>query len=88
MTVAEQNELAALRARVAQIDAEAAEKRAAALNKPLTFKVGQSGAVSVYGMQRFPTTLYANQWERLIKNIPALQAFIASHSAELAVKDA
>ncbi len=31
----------------------------------LTYKVSSKGAVSVYGMGRFPVTLYAEQWERL-----------------------
>ena len=31
----------------------------------LTYKVSAKGALSVYGMGRFPVTLYAEQWERL-----------------------
>ena len=34
-------------------------------NGKLTYKVSSKGAVSVYGMGRFPVTLYAEQWERL-----------------------
>ena len=34
-------------------------------NAKLTYKVSGKGAVSVYGMGRFPVTLYAEQWERL-----------------------
>ncbi len=34
----------------------------------LTYKVSSKGAVSVYGMGRFPVTLYAEQWERLDSN--------------------
>ncbi len=34
-------------------------------NGQLTLKVSSKGAVSVYGMGRFPVTLYAEQWERL-----------------------
>jgi hypothetical protein len=37
------------------------------VGKPLSFKVSEKGAVSVYGLQRFPITLYSNQWERLLK---------------------
>ena len=33
--------------------------------RTITYKVSQKGAVSVYGMGRFPVTLYAEQWERL-----------------------
>jgi hypothetical protein len=31
----------------------------------ITYKVSEKGALSVYGMGRFPVTLYAEQWERL-----------------------
>ena len=34
-------------------------------NGQLTFKVSPKGAMSIYGMGRFPVTLYAAQWERL-----------------------
>ena len=34
-------------------------------NGQLTYKVSPKGAMSVYGMGRFPVTLYAEQWERL-----------------------
>ena len=37
------------------------------VGKALSFKVSEKGAVSVYGLQRFPITLYSNQWERLLK---------------------
>lgn len=74
----------------------------AALNKPkaISFKVtaqkmnektgkleGTSGAISIYGLGRFPITLYRSQAERLIDNIPALQAFIAANASLLATKD-
>ncbi|RMF87619.1 MAG: hypothetical protein D6741_20330, partial [Planctomycetota bacterium] len=38
----------------------------AASPPPLYCKVSQKGAVSVYGLQRMPVTLYADQWERLL----------------------
>ena len=34
-------------------------------NVQITYKVSEKGALSVYGMGRFPVTLYAEQWERL-----------------------
>lgn len=53
-----------------EIQPDEAAKLISALNgnaKPmtLTYKVSGKGAVSVYGMGRFPVTLYAEQWERL-----------------------
>jgi hypothetical protein len=45
---------------------------------PLFCKIGEKGAVSVYGLNspRFPVTLYAAQWERLAEFIPSVLAFI------------
>lgn len=58
----------------AQIDALKAQ-----LPKPFTMKVGDKGGVSVYMGSRFPVTLYAEQWEHLIKNIDKITAFIAAN---------
>jgi hypothetical protein len=58
-----------------------------ARNAKISFKVSEKKAVSCYGMGRFPITLYKGQWERLIEVIPQLQAFIAEHASELAVKE-
>lgn len=52
----------------------------------LTCKVSEKGAVSVYGIGRFPTTLYSQQWERLIAFVPELQAFMLANKASLATK--
>lgn len=49
----------------------------------LSFKVSEKGAVSVYGMGRFPVTLYVEQWKTLLDSADALRAFIAEHAAEL-----
>jgi len=52
----------------------------------LTAKVSAKGAVSVYGLQRFPVTLYAEQWEALLEKAPSIQAFIKANRAQLATK--
>ena len=52
--------------RVQQLEEENAQlKTQASSGSSLTMKVSQKGAVSVYGMGRFPVTLYADQWKRL-----------------------
>ncbi len=51
--------------------------------KPITFKVSEKGALSLYGLQRFPVTLYRPQWERVIAAVPELQKFIEAHKDEL-----
>ena len=47
---------------------------------------GTDGAISAYGLGRFPVTLYRGQWERLISHAPAIKAFIEANAALLAVK--
>ena len=46
-------------------------------------KVSQKGALSLYGLQRMPVTLYIEQWERLLGFSDELQAFLKEHDAEL-----
>lgn len=53
----------------------------------LSFKVGEKGGISVYGLNaRFPVTLFIQQWERLIAVIPELQAFAKANEAKLTRK--
>jgi hypothetical protein len=61
----------------------------AAANKPkaISMKVGEKGGLSVYGLGRFPITLYRSQWERLLGCKVQIEAFIATNSALLATKD-
>jgi hypothetical protein len=56
--------------------------------KKITLKVSDKGGLSVYGLGRFPVTLYRSQWERLLAPDTAKQigAFIEANSALLAVK--
>ena len=46
-------------------------------------KVSQKGAVSLYGLQRMPVTLYIEQWERLLGFAGEIRAFLKQHDAEL-----
>lgn len=62
-------------------------KAAAEAKQHFTVKVGAKGGVSVYGLGRFPVTLYAGQWERLIANSNKITVFMEEHKAELASKD-
>lgn len=57
------------------------------VERKLTFKVSPKKAVSVYGLQRFPVTLYKDQWLTLIDNIEVLKEFIKNHENELAQKE-
>ena len=57
-----------------------------ASQRKLTLKVSEKGAVSLYGLGRFPVTLYASQWERLIAFIPEVKAFIDANRGQMAVR--
>ncbi len=67
-----------------------AQLKAAKGNGKITLKVSEKGAVSVYGLGRFPITLYKGQWERLLDNatVEQVKAFIVVHEGELSTKDA
>ena len=60
---------------------------AASKPKALTLKVSEKGALSVYGLGRFPITLYRGQMERLLAHAPTITAFIATNSSLFATKD-
>lgn len=67
------------------------EAKNAELSKPrepgkLRLKVSEKGGVSLYGLGRFPVTLYKEQWLRLIGHGEEIVTFIDEHDAELTVK--
>lgn len=77
-----------LQAQLEALKAEnAALKLKASTPKVLTIKVSEKGGVSVYGLGRFPMTLYKTQMERLIAHVPQITAFIAENAAKLTVKE-
>jgi hypothetical protein len=53
----------------------------------LRLKVSEKGALSVYGMGRFPVTLYKEQWLKLLGMADEIRAFIAANEAQLKAKD-
>jgi hypothetical protein len=53
----------------------------------IRMKVSEKGAVSIYGMGRFPVTLYKEQWVRLLDMSDEIRAFIAANEARLKTKD-
>lgn len=52
----------------------------------ISFKVSEKGAVSVYGLGRFPVTLYKEQWEKLLGRVDDLKEFIKENEAALKTK--
>ena len=53
----------------------------------VSFKVSEKGAVSVYGLGRFPVTLYKEQWARLLDLSDDLRAFIRENESRLKTKE-
>jgi len=78
-----------LKAEIARLTAANAELTAKSeARQHFTLKVSEKGAVSVYGLGRFPVTLYRGQWERLIANVDGIKSFIEANASRLAVKGA
>ena len=49
----------------------------------VTLRVSEKGGVSVYGLGRFPVTLYQEQWEKLLAHVEQIRAFIAENRDHL-----
>ena len=63
----------------------AALKKGAATG--ITMKVSEKGAVSIYGMGRFPVTLYKEQWLKLLAMSDDIRAFIVANEGRLKTKE-
>lgn len=75
------NDINTLKQELAALKAEnEALKNPPKKERTLSFKVSTKGAVSVYGLQKFPVTLYAKQWTKLFATVEALQAFMIEHA--------
>lgn len=54
--------------------------------KGISMKVSEKGGLSVYGLGRFPITLYKEQWSRLLDMSDDIRAFIKANDAQLKTK--
>ena len=54
---------------------------------PTSMKVSEKGAVSVYGLGRFPVTLYQEQWQKLLGMAEEIKTFIAENKERLKTKE-
>jgi len=74
-----------------ELKVEEASKLLGEIEQPkrgaLYCKVSAKGAISVYGLQRMPVTLYVEQWDRLLNFSEDLRAFIKEHDAEFKRKE-
>ncbi len=72
-----------LKARLAELERSQGERRSGALS----FKVSDKGGVSVYGLGRFPVTLYYEQWTRLLDVSDELRKFLEENKSRLKLKE-
>ena len=56
-------------------------------SKGISLKVSEKGGVSVYGMGRFPITLYKEQWTKLLDMADDIRAFIKENDSRLKAKE-
>jgi hypothetical protein len=70
-----------LKARLTELEKQSGRRTGA-----LEFRVGEKGGVSVYGLGRFPVTLYYEQWIRLLDQHDKLRAFLEENKSKLKLK--
>jgi hypothetical protein len=74
-----------LKAEVERLRAEN-ERLKAQRTRGVTLKVSEKGGVSVYGLGRFPVTLYKEQWAKLLDMADDIRAFIRENESKLKAK--
>jgi hypothetical protein len=72
-----------LLARIAELEKQTGSRKRGTLE----FKVGAKGGVSVYGLGRFPVTLYYEQWIRLLDAADGLRSFLEENKCNLKLKE-
>ena len=70
-----------LKAKLAEMEKQVQRKRGA-----LEFRVSEKGGVSVYGLGRFPVTLYYEQWIRLLDQVDQLREFLEANKSAVKLK--
>jgi len=71
-----------LKAKLAELEKQGTTRRTGSLE----FKVSEKGGVSVYGLGRFPVTLYYEQWVRLLDTTDKLREFLEENKSKLKLK--
>ncbi len=72
-----------LKARLAELEQKVGGRRTGELE----FRVSEKGGASVYGLGRFPVTLYYEQWIRLLDSGDRLRAFLEENKSRLKLKE-
>lgn len=80
-----------LKVKSGELPIEEATKLLSEIDRPkrgqLYCKVSEKGALSVYGLQRMPVTLYVEQWTRLLEFTDEIRSFIRDHDSEFKRKE-
>ena len=74
-----------LKARLSELEKQVETKKRSG---SMEFRVSEKGGVSVYGLGRFPVTLYYEQWTRLLDAAEKLRQFLEENKGKLKLKDA
>ena len=72
-----------LKAKLAELEKQVQGRKKGALE----FKVSEKGGVSVYGLGRFPVTLYYEQWMRLLDQVDQLREFLEANKSAMKLKN-
>jgi hypothetical protein len=76
-----------LQAELERLRAENERLKQPASRGAMSLKVSEKGALSVYGLGRFPVTLYREQWEKLLNMADQIREFIKNNDASLKKKE-
>jgi hypothetical protein len=76
-----------VRAELERLRAENDALKKASRPGGVSIKVSEKGGVSVYGLGRFPVTLYQEQWEKLLAHAEEIRAFIEANRSSLKKKE-
>ena len=76
-----------LQAELERLRAENERLKKSSRGSKLAMKVSEKGALSVYGMGRFPVTLYKEQWLKLLGMADEIKAFIEANNESLKSKE-
>jgi hypothetical protein len=76
-----------LQAELERLRAENEALKTTRRGSAVSMKVSEKGAVSVYGLGRFPVTLYQEQWNKLLAMAPEIKAFIEENKSKLKTKE-
>jgi len=73
-----------LEAEIAALRAENARLKANKTSQGTGIRLSAKGGISLYGLGRFPVTLYVSQWEAVAASLPAIQKFIQDNAQAIA----